>query len=105
MNIKSIKYDCIVLSVFIGTFPFSKITSRVHVDVLHPSQELRHVFMLTFHIPSEEVRRVFMLTFYIPSEELRHVFMLTFYIPSQELRHRFMLTFYILLKNYFPRSC
>ena len=55
-------------SVFVGTFPFSKIASRVHVDVVHPSQELRHVFMLTFYIPSQEVRHVFMLTFYIPSQ-------------------------------------
>jgi hypothetical protein len=64
------------LSVFIGTFPFSRITSRVHVDVLHPSQELRHVFMLTFYIPSQDLRHMFTLTCYIPSQELRHVFML-----------------------------
>ena len=68
MNFKSIKYDCFFLSVFIGTFPFTTITSCVHVDVVHPSQELRHVFMLTFYIPSQEVRHVFMFTFYIPSQ-------------------------------------
>jgi hypothetical protein len=49
------------LSVFIWTFPFSRITGRVHVDVLHPSQELRHVFTLTCYIPSQELPHVFML--------------------------------------------
>jgi hypothetical protein len=36
-------------------------TTNQSVDVLHPSQELRHVFTLTGYIPSQELPHVFML--------------------------------------------